>query len=134
MKALSAIFFYGWVGTLLLLGGAGIFTAEWELARIFDVDLAGMSRDDSSLLNQYRFLKAVEFGIGLFCLVFRREIYSVRAFNRLFLAVVFLGAGARALSIALDGWPHWSFTGIMVLEFLTGIVVALHSRTTLEGA
>lgn len=133
MKLLSAVLFAGWVGALVLLGGAGVFTGEWELGHVFHIDLAGMRGEaQANLLNQYRFLKAVEFGFGLFCVLFRREIFRVPLFNRLFLSIVFLGAAARALSIAVDGWPHWAFTGITVLEFLTGIVVGLHSRETLE--
>lgn len=134
MKSLSALLFAGWVGALVLLGAAGIFAGEWELRHIFKIDLAGMSREaQGNLLNQYRFLKAIEFGFGLFCVLFRHEILKVHLFNRLFLSIVFLGAAARALSIALDGWPHWAFTGITILEFLTGIVVLLHSRNTREG-
>jgi hypothetical protein len=133
MKLLSAVLFAGWVGALVLLGAAGIFTGEWELRHIFRIDLAGMGGEaQANLLNQYRFLKAVEFGFGLFCVVFRREIFRVPLFNRLFLSIVCLGAAARALSVAVDGWPHWGFTGVTVLEFLTFVVVGLHSRETLE--
>jgi len=135
MKVLNAVLFAGWVGALVLLGGAGIFTGKWELQRIFRIDLSSMSPvAQANLLNQYRFLKAVESGFGLFCVLYRREIYRVPAFNRLFLSIVFLGAAARALAIALNGRPHWAFTGITVLEFLTGIVVAAYSRRTLERA
>jgi hypothetical protein len=135
MKLLSAVLFSGWVGALVLLGGAGIFTGEWELGHIFRIDLAGMQGEaQANLLNQYRFLKAVEFGFGIFCVLFRREIFRVPLFNRLFLSIVYLGASARALAIAVDGSPHWAFTGITVLEFMTGIVVGRYSRDTLEEA
>lgn len=135
MRFLSALLFAGWVAALVLLGFAGIFTGRWELQHIFKIDLAGMTREaQGNLLNQYRFLKAIEFGFGVFCVLYRREILKVRLFNRLFLSIVFLGAAARALSVAVDGWPHWAFTGITILEFLTGIVVFLHSRKTLENA
>ena len=133
MKSFNNLFFFGWVGALILMGGVGVFAGKWELATAFRVDLAGMSREArDNLLNQYRYLAAVEFGFGLFCVRCRREIYKNPLFNRLFLSIVFLGAAARALSIAVDGWPHWAFTAITVLEFLTFIVVALYSRRTLE--
>jgi hypothetical protein len=133
MRFFSKLLFFGWVAALVVLGGLGIFTGKWELATIFRIDLAGMSHEaQDNLLNQYRFLKAVEFGFGLFCVLFRREIYRNPLYNRLFLSIVFLGAAARALSIVVDGWPHWAFTAITVLEFLTFIVVALDTRRTLE--
>lgn len=135
MRLLTALLFWTWVGALVLLGGSGIFTGEWELRLVYGIDLASMSpMEQAGLLNQFRFLKAVEFGFGFFCILFRREIRRVPLFNRLFLSIVFLGASARALAIALDGWPHWTFTGITLLELLTGIVLALDSRRTLERA
>ncbi|MGH9237099.1 MAG: DUF4345 family protein [Vicinamibacterales bacterium] len=129
MKALAILLFYGWSGALLLLGAVGMFNGRWEIERIFALDLDALGQErTATLLNQYRFLKAVEFGFGLFCFIFKDEIFTRRVFNRLFLWVVFLGAGARALSLLLEGLPHWSLTGITVLEFVSGIVIALHTR------
>ena len=83
MKVLGAVLFSGWVGALVLLGGAGVFTGEWELRQIFHIDLAGMGPEaKANLLNQYRFLKGIEFGFGVFCVVFRREIFRSAVFNR----------------------------------------------------
>jgi hypothetical protein len=133
MRILAKFLFYGWSGALLVLGGLGVFTGAWEIRSIFQIDLEGMGREaTANLLNQYRFLKAVEFGFGLFCFVFRNEIFRLLVFNRLFVSVVFLGAAARALSIVLEGWPHWGFIGVTLLEFLTGIVVVIYSRQTVE--
>lgn len=134
MKMLNYVFFYGWSGALLLLGGLGIFTGSWDLGTVFRIDLESMSQEAvANLLNQYRFLKAIEFGFGLFCFLFRREIFTIPTFNRLFISVVFLGAAARALSIVMEGWPHWGFIGITILEFMTFIIVTIYSRYTLEG-
>ena len=133
MKLLCNILFFSLVGALVLLGGLGIFTGAWELQNVYQLPLAGMSRESrANLLNQYGYLKALELGFGLFSLLFRREIFTVPAFNRLFLAVVFAGVAARGLAIAANGWPHWSFIGITVFELAAGIVVALYSRSTLE--
>ena len=133
MKILTIILFCGWSGAVLVLGGLGIFTGAWELEKIFRIDLAGMGPvATANLLNQYRFLKAIEFGFGLFCFVFWREIFRSRVFNRVFVAVVFLGAAARALSITIEGVPHRAFVGITILEFLTGFVVVAYSRRTVD--
>jgi len=132
MRILAAILFYGWSGALLVLGGLGVFTGRWELSTLFHVDLEGMGREArANLLNQYRFLKAVEFGFGLFCFLFRKEIFQVPLFHRLFVTIVFLGAAARALAIGLEGWPHWIFIVVTILEFATGFAVVLYSRKTL---
>jgi hypothetical protein len=132
MRILTLVLFYGWVGALLLLGGLGLFTARWEIPAIFEIDLESMSREGrANLLNQYRFLKAIEFGFGLFCFLFRRRIFSEPSFNRLFVSIVFLGAAARALAIALEGRPHWAFVLVTILEFLTGFAFLFYSRRTL---
>lgn len=133
MRALAILMFYGWSGALLVLGAVGIFTGRWELETIFALDVAQLSDErTATLLNQYRFLKAIEFGFGLFCFAFRKEIFTVRRFNRLFLAIVFLSSSARALSMILEGLPHWGLTGITVLEFATGFVIAGHTRRSLR--
>ena len=133
MRILTTILFYGWSGALLVLGGLGVFTGRWEVSTLFKIDLEGMGLEaKANLLNQYRFLKAIEFGFGLFCFVFRKEIFRVPRFNRLYVSIVFLGACARALAIALEGWPHWAFIIVTILEFATGFAVVIYSRRTLE--
>ena len=133
MRGLAILMFYGWSGALLVLGALGIFTGRWELETIFRLDLVQLSQErTATLLNQYRFLKAIEFGFGLFCFAFRTEIFTVRAFNRLFLAIVFLSSSARGLSMRLEGPPHWALTGITLLEFATGFVIAGYTRRSLR--
>ena len=133
MKTLNYILFYGWAGALLVLGATGIFTSRWELETIFQINLDAMGAEAlGSMLNEYRFLKSIEFGFGLFCFLFRKEIFTIRLFNRLFLAIVFVGVLARALAIAVDGWPHWGLVAVTIFEFLTGVVVMIYSRRTLE--
>jgi hypothetical protein len=52
---------------------------------------------ETNLLAQYRFLRAVEFGVGFFALVYWRRIFERRAVNRVFLTVTGAGVGARLL-------------------------------------
>jgi hypothetical protein len=133
MRILSTVLFYGWAGALLVLGGMGVFTGRWELAHVFQINVEGMGYEaKANLLNQYRFLKGIEFGFGLFCFLFRKEIFRVAPFNQLFVSIVFVGALARALAIVLEGWPHWAFVVVTILEFMTGFAVVIYSRTTLE--
>ncbi len=86
MSFLTKAFFWGYVAMLFLAGGAGVLLTRLELTRVFHLDLGTLSSlAESTLLNQYRFLKSMEIGFGLYCVVFREEIFTLRRFNRLFL-------------------------------------------------
>lgn len=130
MTLLTKVFFYGYVAMLIIVGGAGIFIAEWELRTIFHLDLASMAPDaEASLLNQYRFLKSIELGAGLFGLTFRREIFRGGDVLRVFLAFVFLGVFARSLAVLMDGVPWAGFLVFLVLELITGLLVLYYGHT-----
>lgn len=129
----ALVFFFGYAAMLLGVGLAGVFIAPYELSRIFHVDAADMSRlDRATLLNQYRFLKALELGLGLFCVLFWRRIFAERSFNDFFLFFVLAGAAARILSLAMDGPARWPFVVFLLLELATAAVVFTHTRPLLE--
>ena len=131
MRLLTLVCFYGYVAVLVGAGGSGIFIAEWELQTIFHLDLGTLDDQvQATILNQYRFLKSMELGFGLFCIVFRKEIFAAPLFLRLFLIILFVGVGARALSVVLDGVPHWAYVSFVILEFITGVLVFVYSRQT----
>jgi hypothetical protein len=128
--------FYGYALFLILSGGlAGILFPRWGplsfevYARaVFNNGLHGEPL--VSALNQYRFMKSMEFGFGLFALLFRREIYTQRKINRYFLGILFLGAANRALSIVVDGRPHPAYVFFVGLETVVGLLIWLHTRQT----
>ncbi len=132
--------FYGYALFLVLAGGlAGIFAPRWSplsfevYARaVFDGGLQGEPL--VSALNQYRYLKSMEFGLGLFALLFRREIYTQQKANRYFLGIFFFGAASRALSMVVDGQPHPAYIVFVVLETVVGILIYLHTRLTVTRA
>jgi hypothetical protein len=132
--------FYGYALFLVLAGGlAGILVPRWGplafevYARaVFNGALDGEPL--VSALNQYRFMKSMEFGFGLFALLFRREIYTQRKINRFFLGILFLGAANRALSMLLDGRPHPAYVFFLGLETVVGIIIYLHTRPTVARA
>jgi len=135
MSFLTKAFFWGYVAMLFLAGGAGVLLTRLELTRVFHLDLGTLSSlAESTLLNQYRFLKSMEIGFGLYCVVFREEIFTLRRFNRLFLGILFLAAGARIASGVADGWPHWAFIAFAFLELVTGCLVFLWTRGKLRNA
>ena len=132
MALSTRVLFWGYVLMLLAVGASGVFIAEWELTRIFGVRLDDMDKlARATILNQYRFLKSVEFAFGLFSVLCRWEIFCVPRFNRIFLIGLFGGVAARMLAIVDDGLPHWAFLVFLALELATGVLVLIQSRKTL---
>ncbi len=118
------IFYYGYTAMLLGVGASGIFIAQWELSRLFAVDLAGMgSEPAATLLTQYRFLKSTELVFGLFCWLFRHAIFAGGEARRLFFIGLFGGVGARLFSLITDGRPHWIFLLFAALELICGLLM-----------
>lgn len=135
LRISANVLFFGYSAMLLGVGLAGIFTADWELARVFRVDITGMPPlDRATFVNQYRFLKALELGLGVFCFVYRRRIFAERSFNRFFLFFVLAGAVARVLSLVLDGPAKWPFIAFLALEVATAGAVFVYTRSRLEPA
>lgn len=134
MRRLGPWLFYGLTVALVVLGGAGIFTGGWELERVYGVDLDALGPEAPGLLNQYRYLKAIELGFGAFCVVFRKQILQSTPFNRLFVWVVFAGVAARVFSMVVDGPPRWGFVGIAAFELAAGVAVWLCVRGSREGS
>ena len=113
MRTLALVMFYGYAAMLVGVGATGVFTAEWELRAVFLIPIdtyEPMTR--ATVLNQYRFLKAVELSCGVW----------------LFLLIVFGGVAARGLSFAVDGRPAWPFFAFTGAELLTGLLVAGYVR------
>jgi hypothetical protein len=79
-----------------------------DLVAGFDL-LTGLDLDqvpadaEANLLSQYRFLRAIELGFGVFTLMNRHEIFENVGYNALFLSIMAAGVAARLLSLALDG-------------------------------
>ena len=129
MNSLARIFFWGYSLMLIGIGASGIFVARWELTEIFAVPTATIGGvAAATLLNQYRFLKAVELAFGIFCIAFRGEIFRPTTAHRVFLAGLFAGVAARLGSWIVDGTPRWPFLAFAALELLTGILVTLVVR------
>lgn len=124
MATLARIFFWGYTGMLLGVGAGGVLVAPWELHTVFALPLDTMDATRrASILNQYRFLKSVEWAFGLFCVLNRAAIFRPSASRNLFLAGVFGGVVARVASLLADGVPHWAFLAFAALEAVTGVLV-----------
>ena len=124
MNFSARLFFWGYTLMLIGIGASGTLIAPWELRTVFDVPLAGLSDSvQATLLNQYRFLKAIELAFGIFCLTFRREIFNRTTAHRVFLAGLFAGVAARLGSWLIDGTPKPVFLLFAALELVTGLLV-----------
>lgn len=119
------------VYTLFLLGvGAwGIFFLDWEAATFYALGPdAFEGTAGATLLNQFRFLKAIELTFGIFSFVYRKDILAGGLNCTIFLTGVFLGAFARGLSWLLDGTPHMAFQTFFFAEVLIFLTVWLNAR------
>jgi hypothetical protein len=119
----------GYSAMLVVIGTAGILSARWELATVFRVDPSSWPQEvQATMLNQYRFLKGLELGGGIFCFAYRADIMAGGRASRVFLAIVAAGITGRALAWVVDGRPAPLFLVFIALEALAFIFVALHLR------
>ncbi len=124
LNTLAKLFFWGYALMLLGVGFSGMWVAGWELPLLFGVPLEALNDlQRATLLNQYRFLKALEFGFGVFCLLYRREIFQRGRDHAVFLAGLGAGVAARAGGCLADGLPSPMFIAFMLLEGITGLLV-----------
>lgn len=133
MKFLAYVLFYGYVILLIVAGAWGVFFARFDQNLLFHINVQSLApRPSASMVSQYRFLRALEFGFGVFSVVYRRQIFTLRIFNRIFLGTMSLGVAARLVSILLDGRPYSIFYFFLASEFAGVIFIYLYSRRTLE--
>jgi hypothetical protein len=107
----ALVFFFGYVLTLIVAGAWGIAGARLDMPWLLRVHLGDLPhRAQANLLSQYRFLRAIELGFGLFVVRYWREIFTLRGYNRLFLVTMACGVAARLVSLGADGWPSvWMY-------------------------
>ncbi|MBD8489041.1 DUF4345 family protein [Echinicola sp. CAU 1574] len=105
MRNLSYFFFYTYVGLVVLAGFRGAFIyPSWDFSFLFSMDVNQLNDFKRiNLLSQYRFLRALELGFGLFSLYFLKDIFQYKIFNTLFLLIMGMGIMARVFSWLFDG-------------------------------
>lgn len=130
MKALSYFFFYTYIGLVIVAGFWGAFINPY-----FDFDLL-FSFDPHTLtdhvrinlLSQYRFLRALEFGFGLFSILFIKNIFNEKTFNILFLIIMGSGILARVMSWIVDGQPNTFSQLFMFYELAGWIIIFIYTH------
>lgn len=102
----AKVLFHAYVLTCLVAGVWGVFGARLDFPILLRQPLAGLDPDGMrDVLSQYRFLRAIEAGFGLFALRFRAEIFTIPTFNRMFLWWMGFGIAARLVGVAFEGIP-----------------------------
>ena len=135
LRRVSLVFFFVYVALLIVAGAWGIVGARFDIRVLLQLHVHDLPhRTAANLLSQYRFLRAIELGFGVFALTNRQRIYSLRSYNRLFLSVMTAGVAARLVSLALDGTPSWWMFVFLGWELVGVILIFLATRSGLADA
>jgi hypothetical protein len=134
LRRASLVFFFGYVALLIVAGAWGIVGARADMRVLLRVHLGALPvRAQANLLSQYRFLRALELGFGLFALVFWQSIYRVRVYNRIFLVTMACGVAARLLGLVLDATPSWWMDIFLGWELVGVVLVFASTRASVAG-
>jgi hypothetical protein len=129
MKQLNYFFYYAYAGLALLAGFWGAFGSprlDFRILFHFSPDRLG-AYARINLLDQYRFLRALEFGFGLYCFLFVREVFRNRKFNALFLVTMASATVARIVSFLAEGMPSAAMCFFLAFEATGFVVISLYS-------
>ena len=127
MRAANYFFYYTYIGLVIVAGFWGAFinpSFDYRLLFHFDINtLPDFSR--INMISQYRFLRALELGFGIFSILFVKNIFTEKKFNMLFIFIMSSGVLARICSILFDGLPSgmmlfflgFELVGVMIIYF-----------------
>jgi hypothetical protein len=133
LKWSAYLFFYGYVFALIAAGTFGVLFAPIDARYLLGLDVTHLPPlTAATTMSQYRFLRAIEIGLGVLAVVLRKEIYRERLFNRLFLAIMAGGIAARLIGLLFDGRPAWAQLFFLVYELIGIVLIFLYTRTTVR--
>jgi hypothetical protein len=130
MRLANYFFFYSYVGLLIVAGFWGAFiNPEFDFHLLISLDIDILTNFQRiNLLSQYRFLRAIELGFGLFSILFVKSIFSEKKFNRLFIFIMSAGILSRISSLLLDGFPSGLMFFFLGFELVGVVVIYFYSR------
>jgi hypothetical protein len=133
LRFASTVLFYGYVGLLIVAGAWGVIFGRVDQSLLLGLHLDRLpARVQADVMSQYRFLRAIELGFGLFALIHRNDIYRLRAFNRLFLFTMTAGVVARIIGALVDGSPSPAMYVFGGAELAGVIAIFAYTRTSLQ--
>lgn len=119
---------FGLYALVFIVSGIGsIVFARAEMSLFFDMS-PGDDAAWASLLNQYRFLRAIEVGFGLVMWMQRRAFFTDATARRVLLPVLYLIPCARGVGLFVDGWPSWPWVALMIVELGLAVWFTLVTR------
>jgi hypothetical protein len=130
MNMASYFFFYTYIGLVIIAGFWGAFiNPVWDFSFLFNFQIDDLyDFERINILSQYRFLRAIELGFGIFALIFLKEIFTQRKFNKVFLTIMGLGILARVCSWLIDGTPSSLTKFFMFYEAIGWIFIFIYSK------
>ena len=133
MSGLSYFFFYTYIGLVVVAGVWGAFISpHFDFKLLFGMNIMDLNENVRvDLLSQYRFLRALELGFGIFSLTFVQRIFHEKTFNTLFLTIMFSGILARIISLIADGIPGILHLFFMIYESTGLVIIYLYTRKTM---
>ena len=129
LRPASLFFFYAYVLTVTVAGAEGIFGARLDFPLLMHQQVGQLAAGGAhNVLSQYRFLRGLELGFGIFALRYAKEIYSQRAMNRVFLITMGLGILGRIAGIVIDGFPSPLMQSFLYFEAVGIVLIFLDTR------
>lgn len=136
IRSANYFFYYAYIGMVTLAGFWGAFiNPYYDYRLLFNFELNDLPDFQRiNMLSQYRFLRAIELGFGIFSILFVKNIFSEKRFNRLFIFIMSAGVLSRITSIVIDGSPSgmmyfflgFELVGLMVIYFYSRKLAAQH--------
>lgn len=123
MRRVARFVYVAYAVVFLVSGLASALLAHLEM-----LPFLGIEEGTPDLLNQYRFLRAVELGFGLLMWTLREEFFSDARLARPLVVAFFAIPAARGVGFLVDGMPG------MVFQFLICAEVAIAVFLTWQSA
>ena len=130
MRLANYFFYYSYIGLVIVAGFWGAFIyPEFDYRLLFNLETNTLTDFQRiNLLSQYRFLRAIEMGFGVFAILYVKSIFSKKEFNRLFIFIMSAGVLARIMSMVMDGIPSWMMLFFLAFELVGVVVIIFYSR------
>ena len=138
LRPASLFFYYAYVVTVVVAGAWGMVGARVDFPVLMSQPLAPLDKHGAiNVLSQYRFLRGLELGFGIFAVRFRGRVYAERTFNAVFLTTMGLGILGRVFGLVIDGLPSALMLSFLIFE-VVGIVLIFAdtrvvNRTTIDS-
>jgi hypothetical protein len=130
IRPANYFFYYAYIGLVIVAGFWGAFiNPYYDYRLLFNFDMHTLPDFQRiNIMSQYRFLRAIELGFGIFSLLYAKDIFSKEKFNWLFIFIMGSGVLSRIISIIIDGSPSGLMFFFLIFELVGLTVIFLYSR------